>query len=176
MKKTYLATLIILALLTLLSLALNGVVILGLVQARTIAMGAIREARTALTEIGDSTFTYTLEIDQEIPVQTTVPIHQEVVVPIQTTLPISTIVNVPVNAGILGEFDVDVPVRTIIPVDLEVTIPVNETVEIATSVPLNVDIPIAIPLADTPIYDYLAEVDGALEATERRLANPLRKP
>ncbi|HEY72773.1 MAG: hypothetical protein B6I35_07570 [Anaerolineaceae bacterium 4572_32.2] len=186
MKKGYLIILILLTMLTVCSLALNGVVIVGLLRAQRIALDAqqtaldaVSDARTIVTGISDGTFSYTLTVEQEIPIATTIPFNEEVSVPIHTTIPISTTVVIPINAGLLGTFSIDVPIRAIIPVDLEFTVPISQSVDIATTVPLDVDVPINIPLAETPLIDYMDEVDAALarfgEALERlegKLTNP----
>jgi len=175
MKKGYLITLIVLAALTLLSLALNGVVIFGLLQARQIALDAVTGARATVadtralvTGIGDDTFSYTFKMQQEIPIAANIPFNEEVTVPINMTIPINTTVVVPINAGLLGTFDIDVPVRTIIPVNREFTVPISQTV---TTVPLDVDAPIEIPLAETPLAGYLEELDAVLARLEETLAH-----
>ncbi|MEE9618422.1 MAG: hypothetical protein V3T90_15665 [Anaerolineae bacterium] len=172
MKKGYLVALIVLAVLTLLSLMLNGVIILGLLRARQIVLDTVTEARAIVAGIGDDTFSYTFEVDQDVPIAASIPFNEEVTVPIRTTLPISTVVVIPINAGLLGTFDVDVPIRTVIPIDLEVAVPVSRTVDIAATVPLNVDVPIEIPIADTPLVGYLEELDAALAQVEARLRQP----
>lgn len=186
MKKLYTIALIVLTVLTLLSLALNGVVIWGLLRAQQIALEArqvvqdtVSDARAIVAGVGDDTFSYTLKVQQEVPVEALVPLEEEVVVPIRATIPISTVVIIPINAGLLGTFDIDVPVRTMVPVSLDVAIPISHTVNIATTVLLDVEVPIEIPLAETPLVDYLKELDAglgrlekALERLEHKLANP----
>ena len=172
MKKGYTIALIVFGMLTLLSLVLNGAVILALLQARQIGLNALTEARSTIAEMGDMTFSYTLAVDQDIPIATSIPFDEQVIVPINATIPIDTIVTVPINAGILGTFDIDVPIHTIVPINLEVSVPISETVDIATTVPLVVEVPIEIPLAETGLTGYLDELDVALEQVEARLENP----
>ena len=172
MKKGYLIALIALAVLTLLSLALNGVVIFGLLQAREIALVIIADARAVVSSIGDETFSYTFEVKQEIPIAASIPFNEEITVPVQATIPISTTVVVPIDLGITT-YNLEVPIRTLIPVDLEFSVPVSKTVDIATTVPLDVDVPIEIPIADTPLVGYLEELDMALARLEEKMADPL---
>ena len=186
MKKLHIVVLILLTLLTLLSLALNGVVIYGLLQARQIALDArqvalntVADARSIVTGIGDDTFSYTLKVEQEIPVVVSVPLDEVVTIPVNTVIPIDTTVTVPIDLGITT-YDLDVPIQTIIPVDLEFAVPISQTVDIATTVLLDVEVPIEIPLAETPLLGYLEELDvalaqleGALTRLEEKLANPL---
>jgi len=172
MRKGYLVILIVLAVLTLLSLALNSVIIFNLLQARRIALDTVTEARAIVTGIGDDTFAYTFEMNQEIPIVTSIPFNEEITVPVKTTIPINTTVVMPINAGLLGTFDIDVPIRTVIPVNLEFTVPVSQTVNVATTVPLDLDVPVEIPIADTPLVGYLEELDAALARIEARLGQP----
>jgi hypothetical protein len=48
-------------------------------------------------------------------------------------------------------------------------VPVSKTVNIATTVPLDLDVPIEIPIADTPIVGYVEQLDEALAETETQL-------
>jgi len=172
MKKGYIIALISLAALTLLSLALNGVVIFALLRTRQIGLGTVTDTRTIVGDVGAATFSYTLEVDQEIPIRISVPFEKDVTVPVNTTIPINTTVIVPINAGLLGEFNIPVPIQTIIPIELEIVVPISQTVEIATTVPLNVDVPIAIPIADTPLAGYLENLDAVLERVKVQLEHP----
>jgi len=171
MKKGYLTALIVLAALALLSLALNAAVILGLLRARQIVLGTMADVRTLVTGVSDDTLTYTLEVDQEVPIAARIPFNEEVTVPISTTIPIRTTVVVPIDLGVTS-YNLKVPIRAIIPVDLEFTVPVSQTVDIATVVPLDVDVPIEIPIAETPLAGYLEELDAALARIEARLDQP----
>jgi hypothetical protein len=199
MKKGYRILLIVVAVLTLLLLALNGAFVYGLLQARQIALKAVASARATAASIGDETLSYTFEIHQEIPVAASVPFHEEVTVPVQTSVPISTSVVVPVQTTVpiktsvvvpidlgttsynrtvpldLGviSYSLTVPISTAFPVDLEFTVPVSKTVDIATTVPVDLAFPIEIAIADTPLAGYLEDLDAYLAKVEDKLANPL---
>lgn len=185
MKKPYTTALILLALLTLLSLALNGVVIYGLLRARQIALDAqqaalktVTDARSVVASVGDDTFSYTLKVEQEIPIAASVPFDEVVTIPVNTVVPIDTTVIVPIDLGITI-YDLVIPIQTIVPVNLEFAVPISQTVDIVTSVPLDVDVPIEIPLAETPFVEYmdgldagLARLEEALDQLEQKLALP----
>jgi hypothetical protein len=171
MKKGYRIALIVLAVLTLLSLALNAAVVFGLLRAQEIALTTVTDTRHIVTGLGDDTFSYTFEVEQDIPIAASIPFNEKVKVPIETTIPINTTVIVPIDLGITS-YDLEVPIRTVFPVDLEFTVPVSQTVDISTTVSLDVDVPIEIPIADTPLVDYLEELDVALAQVEARLAQP----
>jgi hypothetical protein len=171
MKKGYLIALIVLTALTLLSLMLNGAVIYVLLQGQQIALNTVSDARAVVTSINDAAISYTVEVDQEIPVAASVPFYETVSVPINTVLPVDTTVIVPINLGVTS-YDLEVPISTIIPVDLEVTVPISKTIDVFTTVPLDLDVPIEIPLADTPLVGYVEELDAALARLEARLKRP----
>lgn len=172
MKKGYLITLIILTMLTLSSLALNGAVIFALLRARQIGLNTVTDTRAILNDVGAATFSYTLEVNQEIPIRTSIPFDEEVLVPVNTSIPINTTVVVPIDAGLLGEFNIPVPIQTVIPIELEIVVPISQTVEIAATVPLNVEVPIEIPIADTPLIGYLENLDAALERIAMQIERP----
>jgi hypothetical protein len=185
MKKIYAVALISLTVLTLLSLTLNGVVIFGLLRARQIALdvrqatlNTVTDARAIITSVGNDTFAYTLEVEQEIPIEASVPFNEEISVPVNTVIPIDTTVTVPIDLGITT-YDLEVPIQAILPVDLEFTVPISQTIDIATTVPLNVAVPIEIPLDETPLVDYMEELDiglGRLEADLEQLEEKLALP
>jgi hypothetical protein len=93
-------------------------------------------------------------------------------------IPIDTTVTVPIDLGITT-YDLEVPIQAILPVDLEFTVPISQTIDIATTVPLNVAVPIEIPLDETPLVDYMEELDiglGRLEADLEQLEEKLALP
>jgi len=168
MKRPTIIALILLGALTLLSLVLNGVIIFQFLRLRCVAHGVVADTRALVTDLTDDTFSTTVEIDQEIPISTDLPFNEVMTVPIDTIVPISTTVVVPVDLG-FTTYNLAVPIETIIPVDMEVSVPFSETVDIITAVPIDVDVPVEIAIADTPLVDYLEELDAALEEIEGQL-------
>ena len=168
MKRPTIIVLIVLGVLTLLSLTLNGVVIVQSLRLRCAAHGVVADTRALITDLTDDTFSTTVEIDQEIPISTDLPFNEVMTVPIDTVVPISTTVVVPVDLG-FTTYNLAVPIETIFPVDMEVTVPFSDTVSIITAVPIDVDVPIEIAIADIPLVDYLEELDSTLEEIEGQL-------
>ncbi len=168
MNKIYTIVLVVLAVLTLISLTLNGVIIFGLLRAHEIALdvrqtalNTVDDARAIVASVGDDTFAYTLEVEQEIPISASVPFDEVVVIPVNTVIPIDTSITVPIDLGITT-YDLDVPIQAVVPVDLEFAVPISQTVDIATTVLLDVDVPIEIPLDETLLVDYAEELDAGL--------------
>ncbi|MGD2105266.1 MAG: hypothetical protein PVJ55_09180 [Anaerolineae bacterium] len=129
--------------LAMLSLALNGVVILELLELRQTAQQVVVDTRRLVTRFAEETFSYTVKVDQEMPVSAEIPLSESLTVPISTVVPISTTVLVPVNLG-LATYRLAVPIETVLPVDLEVTVPVSQVVQISAAVSLDADIPVEV--------------------------------
>jgi hypothetical protein len=161
MRRGYVVVLIVLTVLMLLLLALNAMAIAELLWWRQYALTEIANTRATVTGIGEDTFSYTFELDQEIPVAASIPFSQEITVPIKTTVPVNTTVVVPVDLG-FTTYNLSVPINTVFPVDMEVTVPFSQTVDIVTTVPMDIDVPIEIVIADTPLLGYLDEIDATL--------------
>jgi hypothetical protein len=173
MKKGYTLALVVVAILVAASAVLNGMLVFGFLKARNLALNIVSDARGLVNDAADDTLSYEVEVNQSIPIQTTVPFNQEITVPFRSALPISTVVSIPIKAGILGTFDIDVPIRTVVPVNVEVTVPVSQTVHISTTVPVNLAVPIDIPMAETPLVAYLPQIVSLLNRVEVLLQNPL---
>jgi hypothetical protein len=172
MNRGYLIALIVLSALSLLSLALNGIVIVALLDLRQSARRIVVDTQEFLTQIADDTFSYTVELDRDVPVSAEVPFNEAFSVPINTVIPISTTVQVPVDLG-FTTYRLTVPIETVVPVDLELTVPVSQVVDITTVVPLQVDVPIEVAVAETPLAEYLRDVDALLERAEEQLGRPI---
>jgi len=172
MKKVYSVALVMLTALTLLSLALNAVVIYAILQVRQTAHGIVTDARALVSELADDTFTYTVEVDQEFPISTKFPFSQTMTVPINTVFPVNTSVVVPLDLG-FTTYRLNIPVNTVFPVDMDFTVPVSQVVDVDTVVPVNLEVPVEIAVSDTPLVDYLKQVDATLERTQEDLERPL---
>jgi hypothetical protein len=172
MNKVYPLALVILAILVIISLTLNILTIATLLWVRDIALEEVAEARALVASIRRTTLSHTVEINETIPIKTSVPFEEQVLVPVNTTIPINTTVIVPIDAGPLGTFDIDIPIRAAIPVNLEVAVPIKETIEIDTTVPVDLEIPIEITISETSLAEHLDERDKALDRIEQLLMDP----
>lgn len=172
MKKGYTVAIVILGALTLLSLTLNVLVISQLLRARRTALNVISSTQGLLDEVASETFTYTVEVNQEFPVDASIPFSEEVTVPINTVIPVNTTVVVPVDLGVTT-YQLSVPINTVFPVDMEMTVPISQTIDVVTTVPVNMAIPVAIPIDETPLVAYLDKMDTTLTQMENQLKYPL---
>jgi hypothetical protein len=145
--------------------------LINLVTLRQLVL--VRQIADIVADLQTMQFTHTVLIDQEVPVYAETPLNETITVPINTTLPVDTVVTVPVDAGLLGSFDVDIPINAAIPVDLEVDVPIQQTFTIQTDIPLYLEVPVEINVADTPLHDSLGEVNAALLRIADELGRPL---
>ena len=174
MNKKIGVLLIPLILLTAASLVVNLLVANTLWQIREVLLNTTTQARAIFAGMEDDTLTYTVEIHEDILVSTSVPFNKQITVPINTTIPVDTTVVVPIDAGILGTFDVDVPIRSVIPIDMDINAPISETVDVFLTVPVDLEVPVEIPLSETSFGDALQALDQALAELEAYLAQPMR--
>lgn len=172
MKKMYLIALIVLLVLVLFVLALNGVLIFGMMRAQQSALVTLNDVRSVLNGISHGTFSYAFAFQDEIPFQTTFPVNEEFTVPVQTTIPVNTTVVVPINLGFTS-YNLRVPINTVFPLDMEFTVPVSMTMDVDVTVPVDMEVPIEVSLAETPLVGYLDELDASLSELEAALADPL---
>jgi hypothetical protein len=141
--------------LSLISLALNIVLILALLNVRQVAVEGVDTALNSLDNLGEDGFHYEYEFNQDFPISTDIPVQQEMIFPFEGDFPINTTVEVPINAGVLGTFVVEVPIDTSIYVSTQVPVSINETFHVSTSVPISMTIPIDVQLDDPAIQSTL---------------------
>jgi hypothetical protein len=149
-------------LLSVVSLALNGVLIYGLFHVRQTAADELDRAIAALDNLEGEGFHYDYRFQQTVPFSGDIPINQELVFPFEGDIPIKTTVQVPIDAGILGKFVIDVPIDTTFHVDLEVPVQIDQTVHVDTEIPLDMTIPIDISMDDPEVQKLLDQVRQVL--------------
>lgn len=135
-------------------------------QATGLVSEVTSEASTVIGELKTATITHTIEVDESIPLNLTVPIDEVLEVPIQTTVPINTTVSIPLRTPI-GTFPINVPIVTTIPINITAEVPIHLSVPVSGSVPINFDVPIEIKLADTPLGASLDRIEQFLIRLEQ---------
>lgn len=125
---------------------------------------AARQLVAVVQMVGEfrrSSFDYTFNIDEELPVKASIPVDFTVQVPVKHSLPIATTVTIPIET-FLGTYRFNAPIYTTIDVDFNVDVPVNQIIDFQTTVPVKFDVPVSIAFADTPLGPVLDEVYGKL--------------
>ncbi len=145
------------------SLALNVALIVVLLQARSTALNALDQAMAMTNNLGNEAFAIPVHIDQNVPVNVSVPFAFQDTVTMDTTIPISVVVTTPIDlAG--QKIEITIPIKTTVPVKLQVPVAVNKTIEVNTDVPVKFDTSVQVRLADTPLPGYLARLRAAIES------------
>lgn len=157
---------VLLWMIALLSLAINIVIIAGLV----IAIGAARafagSAADKLEALGNSTIATTVRVNREITVDTTVPFAYSDNIVIEQNLPIDTVVNIKQEVPVIGLIDFNVPIKTSVPINLKVPVSIKQSIPVKATVPINFDVPVAVQIRDTPLKAQIDEFVKVLRAVQ----------
>ena len=128
------------------SLALNLYLLLLLSKARNGLNHTIAIARNTLAVVSQEPIQISVEVDQDIPINTTIPFSQTITVPINIDYPLSTVVNTSFNIPVLGRQEVSFPIETVIPVHMDFDVPIQDTVHISIMYPLKMELPVVIDI------------------------------
>lgn len=172
---------IILLILIVLSLALNAVVIAGLLNARDAAVEAIDQGLQVLDGLEEERFETVIRVQETIPVNEAIPFRRELVVPVDVIVPIYDEIaiqetfEVPISTPFL-DFNIDIPVSATVPIEMEVPvaiqvpIAISETIPISTEVSIDLTVPVVIEVADTALPEYLEQLRALLIEVKGTLA------
>lgn len=153
---------IVLWLLVAISLLLNAYLISQMLLMRHTAQQAVADAIAVVDNAQDITYSDTVVVDQSVAIQVDLPVDETIPVVIDQDIDIDTVVEVPVDTRLFGTITLDVPIRTTIPVHVEQDIVIDQTFPIDTAVPIYLELPISLSVADT-------ELETAFEDLEIRL-------
>lgn len=141
------------------SLILHALTITRLFGVRNTLRDQIDQLASSISEAKASKLSYTVAIDQQVPINVDVPIQRSFSVPIDTQVRIQQNIDLPVETA-LGNFTIPVPIDASIPVSTTVPIQFDQTLAIDTTVPIKLDVPIQIDLGSeqvSPVLDRLRE-------------------
>ena len=141
------------------SLLLHALTITRLFGVRNTLREQIDQLASAVTAAKSNRMTYTIAIDQQLPINIDVPIQRSLEVPVNTEVRIQQNIELPVETA-LGNFTIPVPIDANIPISTTVPIAFDQTVTISTTVPIKLDVPIQIDLGSeqvAPLLDRLRE-------------------
>jgi hypothetical protein len=172
-RGSVLAATLPLYLLVTISLILNAVVIRQLILVRVGAQRAIEDTILLLEDFKKQTFSYTFVVDDTLLIDSDLPVDETIPVRIQDTIPINTTVVVPVDTRFFGIIDLQVPIRTSVPVDIQAEVNINQTFRVNTTVPIYVEVPVAITVAETPLFDAIGDVQAGLDQLSRNIGTGL---
>ncbi len=144
-----------------LSLGLHAWTLFTLYQVRTMAHEQVSNLAEQIRLAQEEIITIELPISQNIPIYADIPIEETFIVPVDTTVSIQKEVTVRVAGQPFAvPLDMDIPINATVPVNI------NETIPVSTTVAFNTNIPIAIPLRETRVHDYLEQLHRTLTDIE----------
>ncbi len=132
---------------------------------RAAALKGIDEARAALESFAAQPIEMEVSLDTEVPISTTVPLHQSFQVPVETTYHLDTVVQTTIQIPLIGPQEVSIPVAGDIPLRLDLTVPVETEIPIAFTYHLRTTVPVEVQMPS----DALAPLFAMLERAERLL-------
>jgi hypothetical protein len=164
---------ILLWIVTLVSLAMNIMLLRGLLIARQVAIQSVHDSISVLEGFQHQVINYDIHIDQTLPVKTDIPIDMTVPIHIKDDFDINSSVTVSVPAGPLGTIPVHVPISTTIPIDKTLMVPIKQTLTIDTTIPVKFDVPITFSVQQTGLFAAIEETKARLLLLEQSLTQPL---
>lgn len=148
---------------------LNAALIVVLLSVRAQVALATDEAAQVVGELKSSSISTTIDVDDEVAIDGSVPIETTIEVPIEASIPVNTTVSIPIEFPIVGVRTVRIPIQTTIPVDLRVDVPIDYDVPIQITVPVKLKVPVYVGFGDTEFGQALGEVEAFLKDLSVRL-------
>jgi hypothetical protein len=174
--KRYRPDQILLWVIALSSLALNLVMLNQVLSLRRASGQAIADAIEVINRVEGQTFTTKVVIDDQIKIDTAIPVNETIPILIKQNLPIDTTVTVPVDAGLLGIIPLTVPIKANVPVEIKQEVTINQPFEVKTSVPIKLEVPVTIRVADTELAATLADIKARLIGLASQLGAATETP
>lgn len=142
----------ILWLLTLISVAANGVLVFTVSQTDRIREEVVAAARSV--PLDPVPLSFTVQVSDSLPISMNVPVQKTIEVPLNFTVPIDQVVTV--NLQVLKrEIPVRLPIRTEVPVNTTLMVPLDEVFEVKDTVPLNLALPVEIEVELDPFREAI---------------------
>lgn len=143
------------------SLALHVVTWLTAQQVRLQARAAVEQLRGELQGAAQQQLSFSIPIQQTVPISVVVPVQRTITVPIDTVVPIDTEVTIAIPTP-LGEQRFALPIQASVPVQKDVVVTIDEQIPVTTQVEVAFNAPVVIDFGD-------AAFDGLWRAVGERL-------
>jgi len=111
----------------------------------------------------NGTFDYTVNIEEEIPINTEIPVDFVVQVPINTVISINQTVTVPVTIPLYGQTNASVPIIASIPVNMTVSVPVQQVIPVSATAPVSLSVPINLKIGEMTIAQNMTNIQAVLD-------------
>jgi len=145
------------------SLTLHVVTWLTAQQVRLQARAAVETLRGELQGAAQQQVSFSIPIEQTVPISVVVPIQRTITVPIDTVVPIDTEVTVAISTP-LGEQRFAVPIQASVPVKKDIVVTIDEQIPITTQIEVAFDAPVVIDLGDAAFAGLWRTIGERLDA------------
>jgi hypothetical protein len=109
-----------------------------------------------LDSMANEVIVYNVEVNQAVPMKADIPFNRAMEIPVNTVIPIDQELTLPFQTP-AGEVTLSVPVQTEVPINTVVPIQFNETISVDTVVQLDTSLPIELQIAKTSLAGYLTQ-------------------
>ena len=140
-----------------------------------VALETVSRTIQELEAFDEVTIEYTVQIDEQMPVEAIVPFRENMRVPVQVTIPINEEINTTAvfqisQLGLSIPVDITIPLRFDVPIDITVPVDIDRQVPISTTVPIQLEVPIVLDLGETPLPRYVELLEQGLKDLEQALS------
>lgn len=154
------------------SLVMNAITLREIAKARVAARQAISDAIAVLSGFQQQTFTYNVNIDDTMVIDTNVPVDEIIEIPIHELIEVRTGATVTLlDIPGVGPITHNVPVAADVPIDVVFEAPLKQDFHIVLPIPVQLDIPIELAIIDTPLYGTIDDVIMRLQGLDAQLEN-----
>lgn len=138
----------------------------------TFAANNIAELQDVVVKLQDSTIIYTVPLDTSLPVELDVPINRDTIMTPRNVVQLTEPVPLQAPAQITfpgGGGNLNATVNIELPVGLELPVDLNMDVKLITAIPIQLDVPVNIPLAETELGPQFLRLGNIVD----RLVTPI---
>jgi hypothetical protein len=141
---------------------------------RTTVRRMLREAATDLAGAEGLLLRFTVQVNDQIPIDTLLPVRDKLNVAVQTRARVRQTINteVMVNIPVLGAkvpITVSAPLDLNVPIDVNVPVVIDAMIPVKLFVPINLSVPVEVDLATTELGEFLEQVRKNLDELEQLL-------
>lgn len=136
------------------------------------AANNLAELQDVVADLQSSTIIYTVPLDTRLPIELNVPINRDTILTPRNVVTLTEPVQLQAPAAILfpgGGGNLNASVTITLPEGLELPVDLNMDVRLATSIPVQLDVPVRIPLNETELGPQFARLGAIVD----RLVNPI---
>lgn len=154
--------------LLILSLLMHVLTFVGLFGMRNLLISQITQLADGVQQAKATTVRYNFPIDQQLPINISVPIERSIQVPIRTDVRINQTITIPINTS-FGSTSLPVPIDATIPISTTVPIEIKQNWPISATVPIQLQVPLELDMGSPEFAGYFDQLYRTLIELRDRL-------